>query len=175
MALTRAAKESIEARYSEGLAAAPHAFLVSFQGITVNQDTELRSKVRESGGSYAVVKNRVVKRAIAGTPLADLEEHFVGPTAVAYSNDDPVALAKALTDFAKEVPVVEFKAGLLAGTAVDGAQIKDIANLPSREELLAKLAYLLQSPIARLARGLGAMPTRFVTVLDQIRQKKEEG
>jgi len=113
MALTKEKKADLIADYEQGLAAAPHAFLLDYKGITVPQVTALRDKVRDSGGHYAVVKNTLALRAIDGKALAELREHFVGPTAVVYSMTDPVALAKALTDFAKDVPAVQFKAGLV--------------------------------------------------------------
>ncbi len=173
MALSRQQKDHLLASYEEGLAEAPHVFLMGYQGITVPQVTELRSRVRKSGGSYIVVKNTLALRAIEGKPLGGLSEHFQGPTAAAWG-DDPVSLAKALTDFAKEVPKIEFKAGLVDGQAVAGEDVKAIASLPSREELITKLVFLLQSPIARFVRTLGALPQQFVLVLDQIRQKKEQ-
>ena len=174
MPLTRTDKEKLIAEYQEGLAVAPHAFLLGFKGITVPQVTELRNRVRATGGEYLVVKNNLALRAIDSTALAALEEHFAGPTAVVYSTKDPVALAKALTDYAKDVPAIKLKAGLVEGRAIAAEQIKDIASLPSREVLIAKLLYLMQSPITRLARVLAAVPQSFVMVLDQIRIKKEE-
>lgn len=173
MALSRADKEAILATYEEGLAHAEHAFLLNFQGISVPEVTELRNKIRETGGEYMVVKNRLALRSIGGTALEPLSEHFAGPTAVAYSNDDPVALAKALTEFAKTAPVLEFKGGLLNGQAVAADEIQDIANLPSREALIAKLLFLLQSPVSRFVRTLGALPRNFVVVLDQVAKTKE--
>ena len=173
MALTRSDKEQLLAEYENGLAQAPHAFLLGYQGITVPQVTELRNRVRASGGEYLVVKNTLALRAIDSKALAQLKEHFVGPTAVVFSAKDPVALAKALTDSAKEIPALQFKAGLVEGRAIQAAQIKDIATLPGREELIAKLLFLLQSPITRFARVLAAVPQSFVSVLDQVRQKKE--
>jgi large subunit ribosomal protein L10 len=175
MPLSKTDKEQLVSTYSEGLAEAPHAFLLSYQGITVPQVTALRDKVRQSGGYYEVVKNTLALRAIDGKALGDLKEHFVGPTAVVYSSKDPVALAKALTDFAKDVPALQFKAGLVEKRTIAAGQIKDIASLPSREELLTKLAFLLQSPIVRFVRVLAAVPQSFVTVLDQIAKKKAEG
>ena len=175
MPLTKDEKSELIAEYEEGLAAAPHAFLLDFKGITVPQVTALRDKVRDSGGHYAVVKNTLALRAIDGKALAELKEHFVGPTAVVYSMTDPVALAKALTDFAKDVPAVQLKAGLVESRSIAAGQIKDIASLPSREQLIAKLLFLLQSPIARLARVLAAVPQQLVVVLDQISKQKEGG
>jgi len=174
MPLTRNVKEQMVQDYSDGLAAAPHAFLLGYKGISVPQVTELREKIRQSGGHYLVVKNSLALRAIEGGQLADLKEHFVGPTAVAYCLKDPVALAKALTDFAKNAPVLEFKAGLVEGQQIPANQIKAIAELPSREALISKLLYLLQSPIARFVRTLAAVPQSFVVVLDQVAKKKEE-
>jgi large subunit ribosomal protein L10 len=174
MPLTRADKEKLIAEYQEGLATAPHAFLLGFKGITVPQATELRNRVRATGGEYLVVKNNLALRAIDTTALAALEEHFAGPTAVVYSAKDPVALAKALTDYAKDVPAIELKAGMVERRAVAAGQIKEIAQLPSREQLIAKLVYLLQSPIARFARVLAALPQSLVVVLDQVRKQKQE-
>lgn len=174
MALSRQDKEALVARYQGGLAQAPHAFLLSCRGITVPQVTELRQKVRESGGSYLVVKNTLALRAIEGQALAELSEQFDGPTAVAYTEGDAVALAKVLTQFAKDVPAIEFKGALVGRKAVAGSQVKEIASLPGREELIARLLYLLQAPVARFVRVLGAIPRDFVVVLDQIRAQREE-
>jgi large subunit ribosomal protein L10 len=175
MALTRARKQELIETYREGPAAAPHAFLLSFKGVTVPQVTELRNRIRKAGGEYLVVKNTLALRAVEGGALAALAEHFQGPTAIAYTAGDPVALAKALTDFVKEAPTIEFKAALVEGRAVAAAQVRDIASLPSREELIAKLLFLLQSPIVRFVRVLAAVPQQLVTVLDQVRVKKETG
>ena len=174
MPLTRSDKEQLLEQYENGLAKAPHAFLLGYQGITVPQVTELRNRVRNSGGEYVVVKNTLALRAIDSKALSQLKDHFVGPTAVVFSDKDPVALAKALTDSVKDMPALQFKAGLVEGRAIAAEQIKDIASLPSREELIAKLLFLLQSPIIRFARVLAAVPQSFVMVLDQIRIKREE-
>lgn len=174
MPLSRSKKEELVAEYEQGVATAPHAFVFGYQGISVPKVTELRQKIRETGGAYVVVKNRLVLRAIEGKALDDLKDQFQGPTAVVYSDEEPVALAKILTDFQKEVPVIEFRGGLLNGQQVGADEIKEIANLPSREELIAKLLFLLQSPVTRFVRGLAAIPQQFVTVLEQIRQDKEK-
>jgi len=174
MPLTHAEKEELTREYAATLGAAPHAFLLDYKGITVPQVTELRNRVRASGGEYRVVKNTLALRAIDSGALAALKEHFVGPTAVVWCDRDPVALAKALTDFAREVPLVHFKAGLVERRPVPAEQIKEIAQLPSREELIAKLLFLLQSPVTRLARVLAAVPQSFVAVLDQIRHQREQ-
>lgn len=174
MALSRSKKEEMIVEYEQGVAEASHAFVLGYQGISVPKVTELRQKIRETGGTYVVVKNRLVLRAIEGKALEGLKDQFQGPTAVVYSDEEPVALAKILTDFQKDVPVIEFRGGLLNGQQVDADQIKEIANLPSREELIAKLIFLLQSPITRFVRGLAAIPRDFVVVLEQIRQQEEK-
>ena len=172
MPLTRAAKEELVDEYAGSAAEAPHVFVMAYQGISVPKVTELRAKVRETGGHYQVVKNRLMRRAIEGKGLGESADAFTGPTAVVYSDGDAVALAKVLTDFAKDAPMLEFKAGVVEGKTVPAEQISAIANLPSREELIAKLLFLLQSPVTRLVRGLGAMPRRFVVLMDQIAKAK---
>lgn len=173
MPLSRQQKEDLVEKYKQEIAEAPHAFLLDYKGITVPQVTELRAKIRDIGGQYLVVKNTLALRAIEGGPLEQLRELFDGPVAVAYSQEDAVSLAKALTTMAKTVPAIEVRGGLVNGQAVAADQVKEIAELPSREELIAKLLFLLQSPITRLARVLAAVPRDFVVVLEQIRQQKE--
>ena len=173
MPLTRQQKEGLVESYSEGLAKAPHVFLVDYKGVTVTQVSELRRKIREVGGEYEVVKNRLALRAIGGEALEELKDDFHGPTAVAFCGDDPVGLAKAVTDFAAEVPAIELKGGLLKGQPIAAAEVKEIAQMPSREELLTKLVYLLQSPISSFVKTVAALPRQFVVVLDQVRQQKE--
>lgn len=174
MPLSRTQKHDLVSQYQEGLAEAPHAFLLGYKGISVPQVTELRARVRDTGGQYVVVKNTLALLAIEGKALGELKEHFQGPTAVVFGDSDPVSLAKVLTEFAKTSPAIEFKAGLVDGQRVAAGQIQEIADLPSREALIAKLVFLLQSPIARFVRGLAAIPQQFVSVLDQIRAAKHE-
>jgi large subunit ribosomal protein L10 len=173
MPLTRENKESLLESYQSGLAAAPHAYLVAFEGVSVPQVTELRQKIRDNGGQYVVVKNRVALRAIEGAALEGLKDRFTGPTAVAFAQEDPAGLAKVLTEFAKDVPKFEFKGGIVEGQAVSAEDIDELATLPSREELLAKLLFLFQSPATRLVRTLAAVPRDLVVVLDQIAKTKE--
>ncbi len=173
MPLSRQQKDSLSESYREGVASGLHLFLLDYKGITVPQDTELRSRIRESGGKYEVVKNRILLRSIEVSALGELQEHLQGPTAVAYSEDDPIALAKVLTEFAKGVPAIEFKAGFVEGKAVNVAEIMEIASLPSRQALVANLLFLLQSPVSGLVRVLHALPQQFVAVLRQVREKKE--
>ncbi|KAB2965903.1 MAG: 50S ribosomal protein L10 [Thermoanaerobaculia bacterium] len=173
MAVSRAKKESLLAGYEEVMASAEHAFVIGFKGISVGQVTELRRRIRAKGGHYVVIKNRLARRAVVGKPLAMVQEHFSGPTAVVFSLTDPVPLAKVLTEFAKEAPVLEFKAGLVEGQPIAANQVEEIASLPGREALIAKLLFLLQSPITRFVRVLAAAgPQRLATVLDQVAKKK---
>lgn len=174
MPLSRQQKEDLVSSYREGVAKAPHVFLIRYTGITVPQITDLRSRLRDNGGSYVVLKNRLAKLAIRGAALEELEEELEGPVAAAYGDSDVVTLAKTLTDFAKEVPALELKSGLVEGQRVASEQIQEIASLPSREELLAKLLYLLQSPVERFVRSLADIERQFVSVLDQVRISREE-
>jgi len=173
MALDRAKKEQLIADYTKGFAASGNAFVLGFRGMTVPQVDALRSKVRASGGRYQVVKNRLALIAVKNTRMETLAEHFQGSTAVAYSDSDVVGLAKVLTEFAKGADILEFRAGLVEGSAVVGTEVKAIAELPSREVLIGRLLFLLQTPVSRLVRDLGAITQQFVSVLDQVRQQKE--
>src|SRR5438552_4277811 len=154
---------------------ATNAFLIDFKGITVPQVTELRKQVRDTNSKYLVVKNTLALIAVKDSPLKQLEGAFAGPTAVAFNATDAVALAKALTKFAKDVPTVQFKGALLNGQAVPASQIQAIAALPSRNELIAKLLYLMQHPIRGLATVLQANIRKFAVVLDQIAKQKGGG
>jgi large subunit ribosomal protein L10 len=172
--MNREEKAQAISEFNEGIATATNAFLISFKGVTVPQVTELRKQVRESGSSYVVVKNTLALIAVKDSPLTQLKEHFTGETAVAYNTTDPVALAKVLTKFAKDVPTVQFKGALLAGQVVPAAEIQNIANLPTREELIAKLLFLMQHPIRGLATVLQGTIRNFAVVVDQIAKQKDE-
>lgn len=161
--------------FNESIGQATNAFLIDFKGITVPQVTELRKQVRESGSQYLVVKNTLALIAVKDSPLKTLEKQFSGMTAVAFNRTDAVALAKALTKFAKDVPTVQFKGAMLNGQIVPAAQIQNIASLPSREELVSKLLFLLQSPIRGLAIVLNANIRNLAVVIDQIAKQKGSG
>lgn len=156
------------------IAKATNAFVIEFKGITVPQVTDLRQKVRETNSTYVVVKNTLALIALKDSAMIELKEHFSGPTAIAYNHGDAVALAKALTKFAKDVPAVTFKGALLDGKVVPASQIDNIASLPSREELVSKLLYVLQSPMRGLAIVLNANIRNLAVVLDQISKSKSE-
>src|ERR1700693_485942 len=143
------------------------------QGITVENDTKLRPAVQAAGGKYQVVKNTLVERAGAGTPTEKLLKDLKGTNSIAYSANDPVALAKALTKIAKEVPAFQFKAGLVEGRVISIAEIQQLANLPSKEELLSKVMFLLNAPAQRIAMALNALPRNLaITVSEAIKANK---
>ena len=169
----REQKAEAISEFTEGIGQATNAFLIDFKGITVPQVTELRKQVRDSGSDYVVVKNTLALIAVKDSPLVALKEQFTGMTAVAYNTTDAVALAKALTKFAKDVPTVQFKGALLNGQIVPAAEIQNIANLPSREELVSKLLFLMQSPIRGLVTVLQANIRNLAVVIDQIAKQKE--
>ena len=160
---------------SDSVGQATNAFLIDFKGITVPQVTELRRQVRESGSSYVVVKNTLALIAVKDSPLTQIKDQFSGMTAVAYNTTDAVILAKALTKFAKDVPAVQFKGALLNGQIVPATEIQNIANLPSREELVSKLLYLMQHPIRGLVTVLQANIRNLAVVLDQVAKQKGGG
>jgi large subunit ribosomal protein L10 len=170
--MNRDKKTQLISEFSEGIGQASNAFLLSFKGITVPQVTELRKQVRETGSDYVVVKNTLALIAVGDSPLTQLKDQFTGETAVAYNSTDAVALAKVLTKFAKDVPTVTFKGAMLGGQIVPATEIQNIANLPSREELLAKLLYLMQHPIRGLAVVLNGTIRNVAVVLDQIAKQK---
>src|SRR2546426_8547341 len=151
---------------------ASNAFLIDFKGITVPQVTELRKQVREAKSGYVVVKNTLALLALKDSPIVAMREQFSGPTAIAFNATDAVVLAKALTKFAKDVPAVRFKGAMLNGQVVPAEQIQTIANLPSREEIVAKLLYVLQSPMRGLAAVLQANIRNLALVLDQIGKQR---
>jgi large subunit ribosomal protein L10 len=130
----------------------PHAVVLDFRGLGVNAATEFRRKVRASGSSYRVVKNSLALRAVKDTPLEKLGPHFDGTTGVAYTGQDPVALAKLLVDLIKENPQIRLKGGLVAGSQVlDAEGVKALSTLPGLPELRAKLLGLLNAPASRVA------------------------
>lgn len=152
---------------------ARNAFLIDFKGVTVPQVTELRKQVRETGSKYLVVKNTLALIALKDSPMIGMKDRFSGPTAVAYNSTDAVRLAKALTRFAKDVPAMQFKGAMLDGQVVPAEQIQTIASLPSREELISKLLFVLQSPMRGLATVLQANIRNLAVVLDQVAKQKE--
>ena len=149
------------------LAEAPSVFVTGFEKITVQQDYELRKAVRGAGGKYRVVKNNLAAKASEGTPTEALLGNLAGMTSLAYTAGDPVALAKALTGYAKTNPSFSFKAGFVEGRAIDIKSIQDLSTLPSREEILAKVLFLIQAPAQRLVTAINGVGRNVAVVVDQ--------
>jgi large subunit ribosomal protein L10 len=155
------------------LAKVSTVILTTFQGITVQDDTKLRRSVQAAGGNYKVVKNTIAERAASGTPAEKLLTNLKGTNSIAYTNTDPVALAKALTKIAKDVPAFQFRSGLVEGRVISIAEIQQLANLPSKEELISKIMFLLNAPAQRMATALNALPRNLaVTVNEAIKANK---
>lgn len=141
--------------------------LSTFQGITVEDDTKLRRQVEAAGGKYEVVKNSVAERAAEGTPTAPLLKDLTGTNSIAYTRLDPVALAKVLTKVAKDVPAFKFRAGWVEGRVVSIEEITQLALLPSKEELISKMMFLLNAPAQRMATALAALPRNLAVVTSE--------
>jgi len=149
------------------------AMLVGFQRMTVAKDQELRNHLREAGVSYEVVKNTLARRASQGTALEPASEHFKGVTAVALSNGDPVGLSKAISKFAKANPdIFTFKVGIVEGKVVALKDVEAIASLPSKEELISKVMFLINCQAQRLVTVISAVPRNLAMVVKQIGEQK---
>src|SRR5499425_182839 len=152
------------------LAKVSTVILSTFQGITVEDDTKLRRAVQSAGGKYQVVKNTLAERAGAGTSAEPLLKNLSGTNSIAYTTSDPVALAKALTKIAKDVPAFKFRAGVVEGRVISIAEIQQLASLPSKEELISKIMFLLNAPAQRIAMALnGVSRNAAVTVNEAIK------
>jgi len=149
------------------LARVSTVILSTFQGITVEDDTKLRRAVQAAGGKYKVVKNTLAERAGQGTPAQDLLKNLSGTNSIAYTAADPVALAKALTKIAKDVPAFQFKSGVVEGRVINIKEIEQLANLPSKEELISKLMFLLNAPAQRIATALNALPRNLAATVNE--------
>jgi large subunit ribosomal protein L10 len=171
---TRKQKQDSLDKLTEQFKAAKAAMVVGFKGMTVSKDQELRNQLREAGIDYAVVKNTLARKAAVGTALEPASDQFKGVTAVALSAGDPVNLSKAITKFTKANPdVFSFKAGIVEGRVVELRDVEAIASLPSREELLSKVMFLVNCQAQRLVTVTNAVARNLVVVIDQVRAQKE--
>ena len=152
------------------LAKVSTVILTTFQGITVEDDTKLRRAVQAAGGKYQVVKNTLAELAGTGTAAEGVLKNLKGTHSIAYTQTDPVALAKALTKIAKDVPAFQFKSGVVEGKVISIAEIRQLAEMPSKEELISKIMFLLNAPAQRIATALNALPRNLaVTVSEAIK------
>jgi len=165
-------KEELD-ELKKDLEAATNLFVAQFQGMTVAQDTELRQKIRGTNSKYRVVKNTLVRKAAEGTAAEGVAKSFDGSTAIAYNGNDPVSLAKALTAYAKTNPLFVFKAGVVEGRVVNISDIANIAAMPSKEGLIAKILFLINSPAQRLAVAMSGVARNLAVVVGQAVEKKK--
>ena len=149
------------------LATVSTVILSTFQGITVEDDSKLRRQIEAAGGKYQVVKNTVAERAGEGTPPEALLKNLKGTNSIAYTTADPVALAKILTKVTKDVPAFQFRAGWVEGRVISIQEINQLASLPSREELISKIMFMLNAPAQRLATALSALPRNTAVVISE--------
>lgn len=171
--MNKEGKQQIVAEMHDKLQRAKAVFLADFRGMSVGKATELRNELRKADVEYKVVKNTLLELACRDTDKAVLNDHFAGPTAVALSYDDPVSAAKVLSKFAKEPQsTLKLKAAVLSGKAISANDIQALAELPSREVLIAKLLGTMQAPTANFVGVLAAVPGSFVRALNAIREKK---
>jgi large subunit ribosomal protein L10 len=151
-------------------------FVTGYEKLRVDQDFELRKAIRGAGGKYKVIKNNLASKASEGTPSEQVLKDLRGMTSMAYTTNDPVALAKALTAYAKANPTFTFKAGLVEGRVIDIKAINDLATMPSKEEILAKLLYLINAPAQRLVTTINAVGRNLAVVVDQgVKENKFQG
>jgi large subunit ribosomal protein L10 len=163
----KAEKKAQAEQLRSQLANVSTVILSTFQGITVEQDTQLRRAVEAAGGHYEVVKNTVAERAAAGTPTEGLLRDLTGTNSIAYTATDPVSLAKILTKVAKDVPAFQFRAGWVEGRVISIQEIGQLAQLPNKEELISKIMFLLNAPAQRIATALAALSRNLAVVTSE--------
>ena len=173
MGLNLEKKQEVVAEVSAQLAQAQSIILADYRGLEAVDMTKLRAKARSSGVYFRVLKNSLVRRAVADTPFAQLAEQMVGPLAFAISAD-PVAAAKVLNDFAKGNEHFVIKGGAMPNVVMGPKEVGSLANLPSRDELLAKLMGTMQAPVTKFVQTLNEVPSRFVRTLAAIRDKQQQ-
>jgi large subunit ribosomal protein L10 len=172
---TREQKQKDLNALTEQFQKAQAAMIVGFNKMTVPKDQELRNQLREAGVRYEVVKNTLARKAAEGTPFEQAAEHFKGVTAIALSEGDPVNLSKAISKFTKANPdVFTFKVGVVEGRVVALGDVEAIASLPSKEELVSKIMFLVNAQAQRLATVTSAVARNLAIVIDQVRAQKEE-
>jgi len=173
MAVTKAKKQEQVEKLSEDLKNVSNVVVATYTRLTVAQDYELRKALRGVGARYQVVKNTLAEKAAKGTRVEGALKDLAGVTSIAYTTGDPVAMAKALTKYAKDTPDFTFKVGVVEGRVVSIKEIESLATLPSKEELMSKLLFLINAPAQRLATAVNAVPRNLAVVVNQaVEQKK---
>jgi large subunit ribosomal protein L10 len=173
MAVTKARKTEQVEKLSKDLSNVSHMVVATYTRLTVAQDYELRKALRGVGAKYQVVKNTLAERAAKGTKVEGALKDLAGVTSIAYTTGDPVAMAKALTKVAKDTPEFTFKVGVVEGRVVSVKEIESLATMPSKEELMSKLLFLINAPAQRLATAINAVPRNLAVVIDQAVQQKK--
>jgi large subunit ribosomal protein L10 len=170
---TRETKARDLTALTESLQSAKSAMIVSFTGLTVSKDQEFRNSIREAGARYQVVKNTLARLAVKGTDYEQAKEHFKGVTAIAWTDNDPVVLSKAISKFMKDnAETYSFKTGVIDGRLVDLKQLITIANLPSKEELISKMLFVLNAQAQRIVTVINAVPRDLAVVIKQIGEQE---
>jgi large subunit ribosomal protein L10 len=173
MAVSKAKKVEQVEKLTQELEKANHAIVGTFSKLTVEKDFELRKAVRSAGAKYRVVKNTLAERASKGSKVEEALKELAGVTSVAYTSGDPVALAKVLSKYAKDNPEYTFKAGIVDGRVIALKDIDALANMPSKEEIFAKLLFLMNAPAQRLVTAMNAVGRNLAVVVNQgVEQKK---
>lgn len=173
MAVTKAKKIEVTEKLTEQFKTANHAIVGTFNKLTVEKDYELRKAVRGAGAKYSVVKNTLAERAAKGTKIEEAVKNLAGVTSIAFTEGDPVQLAKVLSKYAKDHPEYEFKAGVVDGKVIRISEIDALANMPSKEEIYSKLLFLINAPAQRLVTVMNAVGRDLAVVLDQGVQKQK--
>ena len=173
MAVSKAKKTEQVQKLSKELANVSNAVVATYSKMTVAQDYELRKALRGAGAKYQVVKNTLAEKAAQGTKIEGALKDLVGVTSIAYTTGDPVAMAKALTKYAKDTPEFTFKIGVVEGKVISIKEIEALATMPSKEELMSKLLFLINAPAQRLATVMNAVGRNLAVVIDQGVQEKK--
>lgn len=173
MAVTKAKKKEQVDKLSKDLSNVSNVVVATYTKLTVAQDYELRKALRGAGAKYQVVKNTLAERAAKGTKVEGALKDLAGVTSIAYTTGDPVAMAKALTKYAKDTPEFTFKVGVVEGRVINIKEIEALASMPSKQELMSKLLFLINAPAQRLATAINAVPRNLAVVIDQAVQQKK--
>jgi large subunit ribosomal protein L10 len=173
MPVSRAKKKEQVEKLSADLKKVSSAVVATYSKLTVAQDYELRKALRGAGAKYRVVKNTLAELAAKGTKIEEGMKNLTGVTSIAYTTGDPVAMAKALTKYAKDTPEFTFKVGVVEGRVISIKEIESLASMPSKEELMSKLLFLINAPAQRLATAINAVPRNLAVVVNQAVQEKK--